>query len=363
MHGFIRILAARFLAAVLLLSPGATGNAKENAEQHRNPSWTLAAKADSILLRAIDLSGRQRYTAALETFDEVIHLAPRHPAGYLNKAILLEVMSLDFETPVPQPEFSGLLEKAERRADRLISRHPASGEGYYYKGMVHSYLAYYEFRDGDNWLSGLSHGIRAASWLEDCLERDSSAYDAFTGLGTYYFWKSERMSFLNWVPFVEDMREPALRMLEVARKKARYTAAQAVNSLVWIQIHREKYRQAEREALSILKRYPANRLFLWGLASAAEKAGRWKKARTAYERIVASIDNEVRESGYIEIQARAKIALMSHQLGDRERAAKECRWVLGRRNIRLEKFTPNGSERIRRRMQEMAELAEELGIR
>jgi tetratricopeptide (TPR) repeat protein len=309
---------------------------------------------------AIDLSGRQQYTRAAVQFDRAITQHPDHPAGYLNKAILLMVMSLDFETPVRMPEFMNLLEKTRQTAERLLARDPHSAEGLYYAGMAQSYVAYYQFRDGENWLAGLSGGLKASASLQECVNRYPDAYDAMTGLGTYKYWKSRNMSFLTWTTIVEDERAPGIRMLRTAERSALYTAAQAANSLIWIFIEEERWTDAAKEAQAMLRRYPQNRLFLWGLASAAENAGHWKLAREAYQRILASIDDEVREARYIDTQARAKVALMSFRMGDRETALRECRTVLGRKGMDLTPFTSDGRDRIARRIEEMEDLRDEL---
>ena len=312
------------------------------------------------LLKGIEYAGQQRYSQARTVFDDVIRLVPDHPAGYLNKVILLEVMSLDFETPVPQPEFDRLIEKAELLAQRMLDRNEKSAEGKYYLGMTHSYLAYYKFRDGENWVSGLKHGMSANSWLEECVELDPKAWDAMTGVGTYKYWKSRKMSFLTWSPFVDDERAEGIRILRDAERRAAYTGAQATNSLIWIYIEEERYAEAIRCAQSVLKRFPANRLFLWGLASAAEKTKHWQLAREAYQRIEASVDEEVLERRYIDVQARSKIARMSFQLGDRESARRECDWVLANGRFDTSPFTSDGVTRIRKRVADMEKLQAEL---
>lgn len=308
-----------------------------------------------LLLQGIDQSGQQRYSEAKQTFDRSIAAAPNHPAGYLNKAILFEVMSLDFETPTPE-EFLSLLETAKRLSEAMIEKVENSWEGHYYLGMVHSYIAYYKFRDGKNWLSGLTHGLKASGYLGDCVELNPRAYDAFTGRGTYLYWKSRKMSFLTWTPFVSDESAAGIFMLREAEKKATYTSSQASNSLIWIFIDEEKFSEAESIARAMLKKYPMNRLFLWGLASALEKQHKWKDARETYEQIVRSIDSEVIERRYIEVQARAKIALMSYEFGDMQTAKREGHWVLSNASFDRSGFTSDGEERIEKRVREVKKM-------
>ncbi len=258
------------------------------------------------------------------------------------------------------PTYLKLLDRVEQLAQRMSEDPSTAAEGLYYLGMARSYIAYYNFRDGENWLSGLSHGLKATGFLEDCLEINPKAYDAMTGIGTYMYWKSQNMSFLTWTPLVDDERYAGIHMLRLSELKAQYSSQQATNSLIWIYIEEERWNDAIHSARGILRRFPANRLFLWGLASAAEGREDWALARKAYQRIVASIDKEVSERRYIEIQARAKIALMSYELGDTSRAKQECDWVLRQRGIELSGFTSDGKERIERRIEEMEDLKSDL---
>ncbi len=342
------MIAVTMYLLVLLSSPTV------HAQRMKDPEIHI------LLKRGIELSGRQQYSQAAEIFDRIIALKPNHPAGYLNKAVLLQVMSLDFETPVPHLEFLELLDRADSLAEADLRRNERNAEANYYKGMTESYYAYYQFRDGENWLSGLSSGMAANGYLEICLEMDPGAYDSMTGVGTYRYWKSRNMSFLTWTPFVDDERRAGINLLRIAERKAEYSAAQATNSLIWIYIEEERYGESISSAKRILKRYPNNRLFLWGLASAAEKKGDWTLALSAYQRIIRSIDSEVLESRYIEIQARSKVAWMSYKSGDLKLAKKACDWVLAQKGMDLTPFTDDGKDRIERRIEECEELREEM---
>ncbi|MDH7515520.1 MAG: tetratricopeptide repeat protein [Bacteroidota bacterium] len=331
------------------------------ADCHASAQPPAPPPLHEMLMEGIDLAGKQRYAQARYVFDEVIRKNPQHPAGYLHQAMLLEVMSLDFETPVPQPEYDRLLGRAAELAEKMLGTKGGKTEALYYLGMAESYRAYERFRDGGaNWIQGLQYGLKAARRLAQCLERDPNAYDAMTGLGVYLYWKSRRMKFLTWTPLVDDEREKGIRLLHTAQERGRYTAAQAANALVWIYIEEERYTDAARAARSALRSYPSNRLFLWGLASAAEEGNDLVTALDAYRRIVASLDTEVIEPRYIEIQARAKIARLSFRLGDVETARRECEWVLAHSSIDLSHFTADGAKRIRRRRADMEALRKEL---
>ncbi len=310
--------------------------------------------AHEDLLRGIELSGHQRYREARVCFDKVIARLPQHPAGYLNKAILLEVMSLDFETPVSK-EFLTLLDRSRVLSEAMLARNAKDPDALYHLGMTHSYLAYATFRNGENWIAGLRHGLTAYDHLKDCLVQRPSAYDAMTGAGTYMYWKSRKMSLLTWTPFVDDERDQGIRLLRMAESRATYTKAQATNALIWIFIEEERYPDAMKAARMMGKRYPSNRLFLWGLASAAERAGDYATARDAYQTILGTVDGEVTERRYIEIQAHGKLASMHAKLGEWEKARIHFEWVRDHGYGDVTGLSDDGIERIRKRRSETEE--------
>lgn len=313
-----------------------------------------------MIRQSIDLAGRQIYSEAQSILDDAIKAFPQHPAPYLHKAILLEVISLDFETPLPQKEYYDLLEKVITIAERTMARDESAPEARYYLGMAHSYIAYEKYREGQNWLSGLTHGYKAYGYLKECIDLDPEAYDAMTGVGTFKYWKSKKTQFLSWLPFVGDDRFAGINLLKMAEVKGNYTCAQATNSLVWIYIEEERYNDAIKAAQSVLRRYPNHRLFLWGLATAAERKQDWATARDAYMHILTTLNEEVTERRYIEIQARAKVARMSWYLKDYELAERECQWVLANSKINLDQFTSDGASRILRRVEDMELLRKQL---
>ncbi len=313
------------------------------------------AQADALVRRGIELSGRQNYTKAREAFDELAALLPSHPAGPFFKAVLMQVISLDFELPVSS-EYLRLLERTEALAEAMVKADERNAEARFYLGMAKSYIAYYKFRDGENWVSGLTNGLSAYSTLKECLELNPKAYDAMTAVGTYRYWKSRKASFLTWTPFVDDDRQAGIDQLRMAEQRGSYTNQQASNSLVWIYIEEERHADAIRTAEGVLKQFPNNRLFLWGLASAAERRQDWKLARSAYQRILQSMDSEVIDRRYIEIQARAKVAQTSFSMGDKVTAKRECLRVLMKKGMSLAGLGPDGTERIRKRFAEMEKL-------
>jgi tetratricopeptide (TPR) repeat protein len=150
----------------------------------------------------------------------------------------------------------------------MIRESPNSPLGHFYLGTATGYSAYSHVERG-NWFTGITRGLSSASDFKKAMELDSSFYDAFVGVGTYYYWKSRKTSFLNWA-------------LETAATKGSCNRYAAMSALVTIYLDAGQFRDAIRWAKQGLEKYPENRIFLWGLAAAQEKSEEYESALSTY---------------------------------------------------------------------------------
>ena len=234
---------------------------------------------DTLLRKGIDLTLKQDYAGANSTFEMICIRFPTHPAGYLYRAAVLQTKAMDFEDPIDEVPFDSLIEKGRFAAEGMILESPNSPLGHFYLGTATGYSAYSHVERG-NWFTGITRGLSSASDFKKAMELDSSFYDAFVGVGTYYYWKSRKTSFLNWA--LGDRREEGIRLLETAATKGAYNRYAAMSALVTIYLDAGQFRDAIRWANQGLEKYPENRIFLWGLAAAQEKSEEYERALSTY---------------------------------------------------------------------------------
>ena len=274
---------------------------------------------DSVLHRfiatGIDLIMRQRYNAADSVFLRATEQFPENPSGFLYRAAVLQTRSLDYVIPLARESFDSLLAISERISERMIQKDPNSPWGYYSLAMTYGYDAFARVERGD-WFGGFRKGLSSASHFKDCLEKDSLFYDACAGLGTYYYWKSRKIEFLQWLPFIVDSRIEGIQLLVDCSRKGTYNRFVALSALVTIYLDAGDYVRSAEAALEALRAYPLNRVFLWGLAEAQVKSGRTKEARETYERILGTCLDEKLEHPYSEILSRLNIVRLGLELKD-----------------------------------------------
>ncbi len=269
------------------------------ASLQRVPSHAM----DSLLTAGIDQTLRQKYAEAGRTFRKVAADFPDHPSGFLYQAALLQTIAMDYELALEREPFDSLLELGQERASAMIEHDPDSPWGHFYRGTMLGYDSYARAVRGD-WFGAATKGMSSASEFRQAIESDSLFYDAYAGIGTYSYWKTRKIEFLAWLPFVGDGRAEGIDYLMACSEHGVYNKFAAMNSLVAIYLDNESYTKAAHVAEEALRSYPENRLFLWGLATAYERSGDTSRAISAYGRLLESIVTDQRENSYNELVCR-----------------------------------------------------------
>ncbi len=282
-----------------------------------------------VILQGIDLTLKQDYPTAKALFQSVIDKYPNQPAGYLYLAGTVQAEFSDYEDGFDRRLFDSLLAKSEALADHLIERKDSADWGYYYAGTALSYRAFSESERG-NWPSVIIDGMNSAKMFERCLELNPKFYDAMSGLGTYYYWRSKKIEFLSWLPFVTDRKKEGISLLTSVVENGTYDTFEAMNSLILVLTEEARYDEALPITLRALARYPGNRSFLWCLVGIVERVPHKDTIaiKSAVTRLLASVVNAPVRNHYYEAACRLKLAqyaMAEHEYG---RVIEECTAIL-----------------------------------
>jgi tetratricopeptide (TPR) repeat protein len=295
----------------------------ETAPAQRLPDASMHDR----IMEGIDLTLKERYFDARRSFETVVRNWPSHPSGYLFLAAVMQAECSDYDTWLNRPLYDSLLEKAALRAEQMMSRQKGDPWGYYYAGTASAYRSFSESEEG-NWYTALKEGISSAGMFEEALNCDASFWHAMSGLGTYYYWRSRKTDFLNWLPFMKDKRSEGFSMLRNAAQNSVYESAVAVSSMMWILIEECRYREAVEWADRILSRYPDNRSVLWGILTAHERIKDSTSLKKDVVRLLASIVAAPVRNIYAEITCRLKLAQFAAATGDARTGEEECAAIL-----------------------------------
>ncbi|HTP13436.1 MAG TPA: bacterial transcriptional activator domain-containing protein [Bacteroidota bacterium] len=290
-----------FLIATLVMAPPCPGDQQ-----------TIPEELDRLITQGIDLTLKQDYERA----DSVCRVAtdrfPEDPLGYLYRAAVMQTRSMDYLDPLNFDTFDSLLAIARVHAEKIVDSHPQSPLGYFLLATAEGEGAYARV-DAGNWLSGVTRGLGAASDFKKAVALDSACYDAYVGVGTYYYWKSKKAGFLNWA--LGDRRAEGIRLLEIAAVRGVYNRLAALSALTAIYTDAGEYDNAIRCATEGLRVYPDNRIFLWGISAAQERSGKYADAAQTYEHLLRTILGVKMPNPYNEMLCRLNLVKAYRAVG------------------------------------------------
>lgn len=280
-----------------------------------------------LVLEGIKATLNENYFFAEDRFKKIISSDSLNPAGYFFLGALYQAEMMDYESDFKEEEFYSLLETAIKLAQKRISCGNNNPWDYLYLGNSYGYLGVYKARKG-NWWSAFRNAMEAKSAFKKAVERDSTFYEAYLGLGSYHYWTSYFTKTFAWLPFFADERERGIKELKLAAEKSLFSKAAALNALIWVYINEKDYQKAIQLAEELQKEYPEGKIFLWALATAYYEGYDWEKAIEYYNLIIKKLKNNPGENHYNLIECKYHIAESYFNCGDFAECIKVCQEVL-----------------------------------
>jgi tetratricopeptide (TPR) repeat protein len=267
------------------------------------------------VLQGIDLTWKEQYRAADSVFRQIVQEFPEHPAGYVYQAGLSLARSMDNEMEVDVVAIDSLLELGKKRANGMIESGRDPTWGHFFVGTADGSDSYARVYRGD-WFGGTRKGFASVSSFKDALKLDSTLSDAYAGIGAFYYWRSRKTEYFNWVPFVGDDRPEAFALLKKSVDQGIYSKFTALNMLVAIYTDAGMLDKAIACSREGLKYYPRNRAFLWGVATACHKSEQWLEAAAAYRQLLDAVVQSPDNNHYNEVVCKLNLAKVKAELRD-----------------------------------------------
>lgn len=311
---------------------------------------------DSLLRLGINNIVNQNYNAAQNVFIKLKNDYPELPFGKIYLAANKIAQAYDYAQEFDEDYILNNLEDAKDQAELLLEKDQSNIWYRYFYALAEGYISYFEAIN-ESWFSALSSGVNSISEFEKILDSDKNFFEAYIAIGTFEYWKSRKMEFMNWLPFTNDTKNIGIDRLIVAIDSSSYNTYLAINSLVWIYIDQKRFSDAIEIAEKALKEFPESRNFKWGLARAYEDKNP-AKAIELYLEILASYPDSLENNYKNEITLKHLIAQQYSKLGNRKQALKYCNEILSLKNI-PEKTMNDISGRLYRVKSLKNELSEE----
>ena len=251
------------------------------------------------------------------------------PCFYM--ASVLNSKMTHYEDLNTAPDFVHLLKyiiyKSNASLNQLNLPDSSLTKFYFYRGSAYGYLAYFQGQLGQ-WFKALKNGMKAVNDLEKTVQRDSTFYDAYLGLGTYKYWRSTKLKFVLWLPFVPDLREEGIRDIKHALLSNSNSKYIAMHQLIYILTDYGKFDEAIYYAQRALEAFPNSQFMWWAYAHTYFKAHRYPQALKAYKHLLMLIETNSESSYSHWLACQVHIAEIYQKMGEREKAHQRAFLIL-----------------------------------
>ncbi len=219
----------------------------------------------------------------------------------------------------------------------------------FYRGSAFGYLAFYQGQN-KQWFKALENGLKAVKNLQAALQLDSTLYEAYLGLGAYKYWRSTKLRFISWLPFVDDLREEGIQDIKKALKSSSNSRYMAMHQLVYVLCDYKKFDEALKYATEGIQRFPKSQFMWWAYAHVFYKSHQNRKAIKAYQHLLELINQDPKSTPSHWLACQMRLAELYDRLGEKETAKQIARKVLQQK----EKFLQN--ELNKRRLQRLQKI-------
>ncbi len=232
----------------------------------------------------------------------------------LLRASTLCARLMDYEDLEDAPQIKSLCEAVENYYKDKNLNIDSTGFRNFYIGLVYLYQALVEQRSG-NLINALKLSHRGAGYLEVAININPQLWDAYYGLGLFYYNFSRSAGIVRSMGIVRDRRPKGIEFLKIAAEKGNLTKYSALNALVWIDLENKNYDSALAKCKVLLDEFHPNRASLWLLCKILVRAGRWEEALDALERLGSAIKVQTRNNHYNDITYLNLLAKVYYNLG------------------------------------------------
>lgn len=267
------------------------------------------------VLKGIELTILTDFESAERIYQELIQEYPDEPIGYFYMAAVLQSEMLDREDFNHTDEFESFINKCVQKSKSLQKQRGDDPWLLFYEGNAYLYQSFFKSKLG-NWWGAYRDAAKGVNRLEKALELDSTFYDVYLGIGSYKYWKSAKIKFLTWLPFVADQREDGIEMVKKAFELGEYSRLIGRDQLAWILLDAGRLEEAKKYALENYQAYPESRFFQWTLVEVLFRMKEWDEAYREYG-ILLNAEREIPDRNhYNEVECLLKMAEIDFEKGN-----------------------------------------------
>lgn len=224
---------------------------------------------EKLVLTGLEHCYNFRWDKAEKTFLTIIENHPDSPQGYHYLSSVYFWYFLSSKSEIDLKTFRKYSDETLDKADKLLSDDNENAQLLYLIGSNYNYRTI-AFTTAGDYLSAVWAAKKSESYLSDCIETDSTFYDAYLGLGLYNFAVANIPSGFKWalnLAGISGEERKGLQFIKITAEHGRFAKTEAQYYLS--QIASEAlldYELAESYLKNLTKKYPENLLFSYSKA-------------------------------------------------------------------------------------------------
>lgn len=231
----------------------------------------------------------ENFESALNRCGQLADQYPEHPVGYFFRTCVYDTLIRDYYDYRYYPSFDNAVNAAITKAEALVEittkNHTPDVWAHFYLGGALGYRGLHRFQKNE-WIQAFSDGIAGVKQLDACLDINPQMYDAYYGLGCFYYWKSAKSRVLWFLPFIRDERAKGIKYLHIAIDNGNYTFMEAQFALLKVLNNEQKYEQVIKQADKLISVHQQDIYSRTQKAFAYEGLEQWDDAAHIYGKML-----------------------------------------------------------------------------
>ncbi|MBN2007782.1 hypothetical protein JW960_00385 [candidate division KSB1 bacterium] len=268
----------QFILLILFLLSGFQETIAQTTSYLKNP----------LITDAITLFNREQYDSALTICQSIIDADSTNPMGYFGAAVIYYGTIRNYWTRYFEAEFDGLITIGIEKSEQMIEKCPNNAESYFMYGAGLGFRGMYKIKKGE-WFSAFKDGLSGYRNLKKAYTLDDKLYDAYYGLGVFYYMKSVKAKVLTFLRLMKDEREKGIEFIKLSIEKGRFVPLEAQLELIKIYYEEGQYETALAECRIIEPEFHLNTGYQYVLANILDKRQLWEEAYSRYEIVIDNI--------------------------------------------------------------------------
>jgi tetratricopeptide (TPR) repeat protein len=275
---------------------------------------------DIQLTKILQVTFTDRYEEIQPLIDSLITANREAPAPYFFKAASLQGWMSSYRINKFEKEVEESVDHVIEKGKLLLEK----GDDpwvHFYLGGAYGYRGFARFRK-HNWIGAYKDAKRGIGHFEKALEVDSTLYDVYLGLGSYYYWRTAKSKFIRIIAFwMSDQRELGLDQLRFTIKHGRYAVNESIYVLLASYFDAEQYENA-MEILNMAKERKeiANLTDLYFQGRLMNQFGRWAEVDSVFNEIYHRIKDYKYPSIGFQVECKYWMAKAKNETGKYEEA-------------------------------------------